>query len=379
MHNEISLNGIAWDHVRGYDPMIAATEAFRVQNPHVTIGWDKRPLQAFADRPIEIMAQEYDLIVVDHPHVGAVARNGVLAALDRKDRHAELEALAAASIGGSHESYQFEDRQWALAIDAATPVSAYREDASLTVPRTWDGVMEIARSGDACLALAPINAAMTFFGMARNLGFEIAATEEELIAASDAELTLENLRELATYVDQRCLGFDPIQIYDWMSTEEAAPPYSVFGYGYTNYSRDRFRKFSLVFADAPGFDGNGPAGTVLGGAGIAVSQQSSHLEEAIDFAYFVASEECQSTLYFDAGGQPAHAAAWDSDACNRASRNFFRNTRRTLDTAWIRPRYDGYMDLQALAGEIIHDCICGQISLSTSVERLNAAYRETRI
>ncbi len=378
MQDEISLRGIAWDHVRGYDPMVAASKAFRLRHPHVTIRWDRRPLQAFADRPIEIMAREYDLIVVDHPHVGAVANSGVLAPLGRKDREAELTALAAASIGGSHESYQFDEQQWALAIDAASPVSAFREGVSLTAPRTWDDVMEIARSGDACLALAPINAAMTFFGLARNLGFDIAATEDELIAAADAELTLERLRELSDQVDRRCLGLDPIQIYDWMSTDETAPSYSVFGYGYTNYSRDGFRRFALVFSDAPGFGSNGPRGTVLGGAGISVSQYSQHLEEAVDFAYFVASGPCQSTIYFDAGGQPAHADAWESENCNRASRDFFRNTRLTLDTAWIRPRYHGYMELQARAGDTIHACISGDTSVPTAVEQLNAAYRETR-
>ena len=30
---------------------------------------DKRPLQAFADRPIEEMTDDYDLIVIDYPHV----------------------------------------------------------------------------------------------------------------------------------------------------------------------------------------------------------------------------------------------------------------------------------------------------------------------
>ncbi len=378
MEDEILLRGMAWDHVRGYDPMVAASNTFRLQHPHITVSWDKRPLQAFAERPIENMAEEYDLIVVDHPHVGAVAQSGVLAPLDRNDREAELSALAAASIGGSHDSYQFDDRQWALAIDAATPVSAYREGTSLTAPQTWDEVMEIAHSGNACLALAPINALMTFFGLARNLDFGIAESEDELIAASDAEVALDHLRELAARVDRRCLGFDPIQIYDWMSTEETAPAYSVFGYGYTNYSRDGFRKFALFFADAPGFGTNGPRGTVLGGAGIAVSQDSKHLEEAIEFAYYVASGQCQSKIYFEAGGQPAHAAAWESNTCNRASRDFFRNTRRTLDASWIRPRYDGYMELQARAGDIVHRCISGEVSVPTSVKWLNAAYRETR-
>ena len=52
-------------------------------HPGVTITWEKRSLQAFADRPIDAMAQEYDLMVIDHPHVGEAARErAVLPPLD---------------------------------------------------------------------------------------------------------------------------------------------------------------------------------------------------------------------------------------------------------------------------------------------------------
>ena len=54
------LKGIAWDHPRGFDPMVATANLFQKKNPEVEIKWDKRPLQAFADRPIEEMAFDYD-------------------------------------------------------------------------------------------------------------------------------------------------------------------------------------------------------------------------------------------------------------------------------------------------------------------------------
>ena len=52
----IQLKGIAWDHPRGFDPMVATANLFQKKNPEIEIQWDKRPLQAFADRPIEEMA-----------------------------------------------------------------------------------------------------------------------------------------------------------------------------------------------------------------------------------------------------------------------------------------------------------------------------------
>ena len=79
----ISLKGMTWDHSRGFDPMVATSKKFQeLHNNEVSIHWDKRPLQAFADRPIEEMTDDYDLIVIDYPHVGEVASKGLLQNLD---------------------------------------------------------------------------------------------------------------------------------------------------------------------------------------------------------------------------------------------------------------------------------------------------------
>ena len=55
----ITLKGMTWDHSRGYDPMIATSKVFeKKHNNEISIEWDKRSLQAFADRPIEQMVEE---------------------------------------------------------------------------------------------------------------------------------------------------------------------------------------------------------------------------------------------------------------------------------------------------------------------------------
>ena len=75
----ITLKGITWDHSRGYDPMIATSKVFAEKhNNEVSIKWDKRSLQAFADRPIELMVHDYDFIVIDHPHVGEASTKKLL-------------------------------------------------------------------------------------------------------------------------------------------------------------------------------------------------------------------------------------------------------------------------------------------------------------
>lgn len=373
---EVHLRGMTWDHARGYDPMVATSAAYATAHPGVTITWEKRSLQAFADLQIGAMSDAYDLMVIDHPHVGEVARGGQLLALDGMGRDDDLAALAAGSVGLSQPSYAFDGRQWALAIDTATPVACFRPDLLDAAPATWDGVMDLARAGRVGFALIPINALMTFFGMARNMGYAL-AKEDMLIAPAHGAQVLDLMREIVALMDPRCLTLDPIGVYEWMGRNADAPAYAPFGYGYTNYSRDGYCPYPLVFADAPGIDAADPRGTVLGGTGIAVSARCAHPEVAVDYAIWIAGAECQKGLYFASGGQPAHAAAWEDDTCNAASRDFFRRTRATLDTAWLRPRHDGYMGFQDAGGAIVHACLRGEATVAATLAALDAAWRES--
>ena len=372
------LKGMTWDHSRGYDPMVATAQQYCAVNPGVEIAWEKRSLQAFADRPIKEMASEFDLMVIDHPHVGEVAQSGLLAAFDRVGRDSELQTLAKQSVGPSHSSYQFDGHQWGLAIDAATPVAAYRPDKLDRAPGRWNEVLELATDGQVGFALIPINALMTFFGLARNLDIPLAGDPEQFIHPEDGIRVLEELRQIVALMNPRCLQLDPIGILEWMGRNHDAPAYSPFGYGYTNYSRDGYCPYPLVFADAPGFNDNGPRGTVIGGTGIAVSSMSQHLDTAIDYAFWIAGAECQADLFFKSGGQPGNAVAWESDACNAACRSFFRYTRATLESSWLRPRYDGYMSFQDQGGDIIHACLRGETTVPETLSVLEIAYRESR-
>jgi multiple sugar transport system substrate-binding protein len=163
-----------------------------------------------------------------------------------------------------------------------------------------------------------------------------------------------------------------------MGRNADAPAYSPYGYGYTNYSRKGYCAYPLAFHDAPGIAQPIPRGTVLGGTGIAVSAFTKHPEVAADYAFWIAGADCQKGLFTASGGQPGHAAAWEDDACNALTRNFFRNTRATLNNAWLRPRYEGYMTLQDHAGDIVHACLRGDATEAATLAALDAAYRESR-
>ncbi|RVC73483.1 carbohydrate ABC transporter substrate-binding protein, partial [Mesorhizobium sp. M2A.F.Ca.ET.046.02.1.1] len=133
----------------------------------------------------------------------------------------------------------------------------------------------------------------------------------------------------------------------------------------------------IAFADMPVVGGNGPVGSALGGTGIAVSAFSAQREASIDFAYWIASGDVQRGPYAAAGGQPGHAAAWEDDAVNAATGNFYRATRATLEGAWVRPRHDGYMAFQQQASDRINEGLAGRQDAGRVVADINRLFRES--
>jgi multiple sugar transport system substrate-binding protein len=93
---------------------------------------------------------------------------------------------------------------------------------------------------------------------------------------------------------------------------------------------------------------------VLGGVGIALSARCAHPEAAAALAMHIASPAIQSDVYARAGGQPAHAPAWDCTKLNAATRDFFTATRTSIEQAILRPQIPGHRCFQPRAGELVH-------------------------
>ena len=162
----ITLKGMTWDHSRGYDPMIATSKAFaKKHNNKISIQWDKRSLQAFADRPIEQMVEEYDLMVIDYPHVGEVSAKGLLQNFNVDEHSDKLESLKKESVGSSHQSYNIDGYQWALAIDAASQVSCFREDLISEIPQSWKDLYKLANDNKVLWPLKPVHAISSFYSI----------------------------------------------------------------------------------------------------------------------------------------------------------------------------------------------------------------------
>src|SRR5215211_4945166 len=148
---ETILNGITWGHSRGYTPLVAAAQRFSEIYPDVEINWKKRSLQEFADFPIEKLTEHYDLLIIDHPWVGCAAATQCVLPLDQYLPQEYLDDQLKNSVGSSHTSYHYKGHQWALAIDAATPVASYRADLFQAnndpFPQTWSDVIALAKKG----------------------------------------------------------------------------------------------------------------------------------------------------------------------------------------------------------------------------------------
>src|ERR1700735_5026642 len=124
----IELTGITWNHTRGYLPMVATAQRFSELYSEISITWQKRSLQQFADAPLADLAASFDLMVIDHPSIGEAVHHKLLLPLDQHLSAEFLKDQGANSVGSSHVSYYYDNHQYALATDAATPVSGWRSD-----------------------------------------------------------------------------------------------------------------------------------------------------------------------------------------------------------------------------------------------------------
>ena len=361
--------------------MVATAQRFHELHPDVEISWEKRSLQAFADKPLAQLAAEYDLLVIDHPWAGFAADSGVLKDLETLLAPEFLDDQAANSVGESHASYNFAGKQLAVAIDAACPVSACRPDLlalyDAAVPRTFDELIALADRGLVCCPSIPLDTYGNFLNLLTAAGEAIFPDRNEVADRTAALTALERLKALTDRIPAEFFDLNPIRTLEAMS--QGAPyAYAPWTYGYTNYARRGYAPNRLEFADVIGIDADKPGTTMLGGAGLAISTRCNHPGVAKAYAEFTGSAATQCGIYFDAGGQPGHRSAWTNPDLDETCAGFFSRTLPTLDRAFVRPRYAGYLDFQDTACLHIHDFLKNGGDPQATLDTVNQIYRETR-
>jgi len=378
----IRLRGITWDHPRGLGGVRATAAAFEAERDDVGVEWATRSLQAFADEPIERLADRFDLIVLDHPAIGEAVARGRLVPLDEQVPERFIAEQEAGSVGASAESYRWVGHVWAFAIDAAAQVAAYRPDllerCAAELPRTWDDVQalgERARSIGSSIAFPtiPVDAVLAFLAICRSIGEEPCATADRVVGRDVGAPALELLRRVVAAAHPESTSWNPPRMLERMSTTDEIV-YCPLAFGYSNYARPGFRPKLVRFAPGPAGDDGVPRGT-LGGAGLAVSAARPNVDEAIDYARFTADPRIQRTTYVEGGGQPGHRSAWTDAAVNAASSGFFADTLAALDAAYLRPRYDGIVGFQDSGGELITGWLRDGGDAGAILGLLDARYR----
>lgn len=371
----IELTGITWNHTRGYLPMVATAQRLSELHPGVSISWQKRSLQQFADAPLADLAARFDLMVIDHPSIGEAAHLNLLLALDEHLPSNYLADQADNSVGQSHASYNIGGHQYALATDAATPIAGWRPDllakAGAEVPATWDDLLALARRGLVTVPAIPIDSLMNLFMLANALEAEPFTTPSEVIAGPAAKDALRLLRELVCLCAPGSLDRNPIRTWQLLADSEEVA-YCPFAYGYSNYSRPGYALNVLQTGGLVTLHGK-PLRSTLGGAGLAISRNCKHPEQALAYAGFTASAEIQRTLYTHSGGQPGHRAAWLDRAVNVLTNGFFRSTLSTLDAAWVRPRFPGFIAFQDAASNLVHNYLMHGGDEAEVLNRMNQA------
>lgn len=374
------LKGITWGHSRGVLPLLACSQRISELYPDIQIQWKQRTLQEFADYPIEKLTEQYDLLIIDHPWVGCAAEINCVLPLNEYLPQEFLQNQQDNQVGGSFDSYNYKGKQWALAIDAATPVASYRKDLldqhQLEVPTSWDEVLQLAQKGKVVAPGIPIDLLMNFYMFCQIHG-EIPFNSTEMVVTDQtAEMALESMKAFYSLLDKEIFTANPIKVAEMMSTTDRYW-YCPFAYGYSNYSRVGYAKFSLRYTNIVQYK-NSAMRSTLGGTGLAISSFSTHKKEALRFAQMLASEQYQSTEYVMHGGQPGHRKAWLNTLNNAITDDFFSNTIATLDNAYVRPRYYGYLEFQDRAGDHVQEFLLGKCSSTSAIEKINVLYRQSK-
>ncbi|MGJ7546697.1 extracellular solute-binding protein [Variovorax sp. LT1R16] len=371
-----AYRGLTWDHPRGYVALERAAQRARTDGLDLT--WERQPLEGFESHPIEALAERYDLIVLDHPHIGDAVAGDCLQPLASLFDAATLAGWRAQSIGRSFDSYRYAGTQWALPLDAATQVAVAREDRlEGALPRDWTEVLALAARQPVCLSLAGPHAALTLFSMAAAHGDAPAAHDPgRLFAGEGAVAAWELLTALHALSFRGWAGLNPIGILDAMARDPEAV-YCPLVYGYVNYAVAGEGRQPLRFGDVPAGP-EGRLGSTLGGTGLAVSRRATVDDTLRQHLAQLMSPAMQCDFIPFADGQPSARAAWSDPRVDAAWNGFYAQTQATLEQAIVRPRHPGYIPFQTEASALVRGALADRLAAAPALAALQALYARCR-
>lgn len=361
------FKGLTWDHPRGFDALDAAARL--AGSKGLSIHWDKQPLEGFESASISKLAQQYDLLVIDHPHLGDALAEECLQRMDSLFDPTQLAVWKAQSIGNSFASYHYGRVQWALPLDAATQVAAWRPELSSDpAPSTWAETLAYAQHHTICLSLAGPHAFLTWCSLAYAFGARMSDHQDRLFNGGDLPAAWDVLTELYARSPASWRDKNPIaQLHAMSSSDDIV--YSPLVYGYVNYSGPASPGQPISFVDAP-CGPSGDIGSVLGGTGIAITRRCRSTPALLAHLRHLMSLPAQTTFIPKHRGQPSARQAWQDPDLNHSFRQFYANTSRTLDQAFIRPRFAHYTPFQLAASNAVRELLDARADSTSAQTRL---------
>jgi len=364
----VELRGLTWDHPRAYRPLEAVEAAGLV--PDVRVVWDRQPLAGFESEPIAELARRYDLLVIDHPGLGAAVGQQALLPVEDVFAADDLDRWRAGSVGPTWDSYQLEGRGWALPLDAATQACLVRPDLLAAPPATWADVADLAHTAGVALCLAGPHAGLMLLALAGD------RTHRNLLDRERAVGALVVLRRIWQSADQQASLLDPIELHDLMSSDEDIVCCPLV-YSYAVYGEPGPGRHTLGWFSPPRLRSTDEApGSTLGGTGLAVSPRA--YDRVLSVSAYVRSlldPVTQVELVAPTGGQPAAVEAWRSKVLDRQFNGHYSATLDTVGRAYVRPRYDGWIPFQDQLSERLREALRTDDDPGAVIDRLEADHR----
>lgn len=385
----VRYTGLTWDHPRGYNALAAAAARLDPVRDGLRIDWETQPLEGFESHPIADLASRYDLVVIDHPHLGEATSADCFIPMEDLFSAAEIAAWGAATIGPGLSCYFYAGRHWALPLDAATQVLACVPDLlgpdhpDGTPPADWASVIALSKRHPVALSLAGPHAVLSFMSLCVALGEPPADRDPDVLVSRDTGCgALEIMRELSASTPEWSRALNPIGLLEAMAGGEALALVPLI-YGYVNYAAPRRTtggagRRAVRFADAPTAGGFGIHGSTFGSTGLAVSRRATVTPALLDHIRWLMAEQTQRRFIPDHEGQPSNRAAWHDADVNATWGNFYLGTAATLESAWVRPRHDGYIGFQSGASALLRDSLTGGLRAGTVLSQLQDLYSASR-
>jgi multiple sugar transport system substrate-binding protein len=378
--SERQLRGMTWGHRRAIDPLIATLPGFQRRHPDIAVSWDSRPLHGFEFTPVEELAQHYDLIILDHPFCGDIARTGALLPLDGL----LTPALEQAFVGPSLATYRYDNRIWALPVDAACQVAVARPDLLTALdrpaPASWPDLLQLGETArrkgvKLAIGLRGVHSLMTFFTACANLGRPCATDPTQpLIDRDTAKQAIEAIRALLSHCPPEALDWNSIELHDAMVARDDLV-FCPAVYCYATYAEADVAR-PLRFSNLPGLVDPSPRGSTIGGTGLGISAQVKDRDTAFAYARYLMESTTQKAFAAH-HGQPARIDSWEDPAIGARFGGCYADTRATMEACWIRPRYAGYLAFQAAAGSLVEQHLRGEVGFDVLFERLSALHRQS--